>query len=75
MLTPPNNLRVPNKPTMLMDYKRDAKGNVLTQDGSYLKVDINWNLIRSEDRSFITTLDEIVPVHADGDLKGKPLDE
>ena len=25
MLSPPNNLKTPTKPTMLMDYKRDAK--------------------------------------------------
>lgn len=75
MLAPPNNLKTPTKPTMLMDYKRDKKGNVLTNDGSYLKVDGNWNLIRDEARNFMTTTGEVVAVFADGDNKGKPVDE
>ncbi len=54
MLTPPNNLRTPTKPTMLMDYIRDQDGNVLTVDGNYLKVDASWNLVRDTERNFVT---------------------
>lgn len=75
MLAPPHNLKTPSKPTILMDYKRDKNGNVLTQDGSYLKVDQNWNLIRDDARNFTTVTGKMVPVHADGDNKGKPVDE
>jgi len=75
MLSPPNNLRTPTKPTMLMDYVRDKHGNVLTNDGSYLKVDQNWNLIRDASRNFVTVAGEVVAVFVDGDNKGKPVDE
>lgn len=75
MLTPPHNLKLPSKPTVLMDYKRDLKGNVYTQDGSLLKVDKNWNLIRDEARNFVTTAGEIVAIQTEGDNKGKPVDE
>lgn len=75
MLSPPNNLRTPKKPTMLMDYIRDKDGNVLTMDGSYLKVDQSWNLVRDESRNFMTLAGEMVPVFVDGDNKGKPVDE
>ncbi|MDD5197961.1 MAG: type IV secretory system conjugative DNA transfer family protein [Candidatus Gracilibacteria bacterium] len=75
MLTPPNNLRTPTKPTMLMDYVRDKHGNVLTIDGNHLRVDGNWNLVRDASRNFITTTGEVVAVFADGDNKGKPVDE
>lgn len=74
MLTPPNNLRTPKKPTMLMDYIRDKHGNVLTEDGSYLKVDGNWNLIRDKDRNFETITGEQVLINTEGDNKGKPVD-
>lgn len=69
MLTPPNNLRTPKKPTMLMDYIRDKDGNVQTVDGSYLKVDENWNLVRDETRNFVTTTGETVMIFVDGDHK------
>ncbi len=75
MISPPNNLKFPKKPTMLMDYIRDAEGNVLTIDGSHLKVDKNWNLIRDESRNFITTKNETVLIATEGDNKGKPVDE
>lgn len=75
MLTPPNNLRTPKIPTMLMDYIRDKDGHVLTMDGSHLKVDSSWNLIRDAARHFVTTTGEVVTVHADGESKGKPVDE
>lgn len=75
MLTPPNNLRTPTKPTMLMDYIRDAHGNVLTVDGSHLKVDGSWNLIRDTERNFVTTNGEVVVIYAEGENKGKPVDE
>ena len=75
MLSPPNNLRMPTKPTMLMDYVRDKNGNVLTMDGSYLKVDGSWNLVRDTERNFMTLKDERVIVNVDGDNKGKPVDE
>jgi hypothetical protein len=75
MLSPPNNLKTPTKPTMLMDYIRDKKGNVQTMDGSYLKVDSSWNLIRDTERNFITTKDEVVAIQTEGDNKGKPVEE
>jgi len=75
MLTPPHNLKAPSKPTILMDYKRDLKGNVYTQDGSLLAVDKNWNLVRDAARNFVTTTGEVVTIHAEGDNKGKPVDE
>ena len=44
-------------------------------DGSYLKVDANWNLIRDLNRNFVTIKDEVVTVQTDGDNKGKPTNE
>lgn len=75
MLTPPNNLRTPTKPTMLTDYVRDKHGNVLTMDGSHLKVDENWNLVRDAARNFVTTTGEVVIIQTEGENKGKPVDE
>lgn len=75
MLAPPHNLKIPQKPLMLSDYRRDGAGNVLTKDGSYLKVDKNKNLIRDPlTRSLMTTRDEVVLVNSEGENRGKPVD-
>lgn len=75
MLTPPNNLKKPEKPTMIMDYRRNLDGQVFTADGTLLQVDKNWNLIRDEARNFMTVAGDIVAIHQDGENKGKPVDE
>ena len=69
MLTPPNNLRKPVHPTMIVDYRRDEQGNVMTEDGTLLQVDKNWNLVRDEHRNFLTLAGEVVAIHQDGDNK------
>jgi hypothetical protein len=74
MLPPPANLKTPKDPTMLIDYIRDEKGNVITEDGSKLKVDKNWNLVRDEAKNFVLMDDTTVPVAQDGERKGRPLD-
>lgn len=51
MLTPPSNLKFPKTPLILKDYKRDAEGNIYTQDGSLLRVDANKNLYRDEQKN------------------------
>ncbi len=65
MLPIPPNLKKMNDPLIMEDYERDSTGNVRTEDGSYLRVDENSNLVRDEHRSFITTTDEAVEIHTD----------
>ena len=56
MISPPSNLKFPNIPTILSDYKRDELGHVFTKDGSLLKVDGNKNLVRDDFKN-LTLLD------------------
>ena len=74
MLSPPHNLKQPTQPTILSDYKRDAKGNVFTEDGSLLAVDKNLNFKRDENKNFFLLDGTVVPVATEGDNKGKPAD-
>lgn len=74
MLAPPHNLKQPVQPTILSDYKRDAKGNVFTEDGSLLAVDKNLNFKRDENKNFFLVDGTVVPVATEGDNKGKPAD-
>lgn len=74
MLSPPSNLRFPKEPLIMKDYKRDAKGNIFTEDGSLLRVDKNKNLERSADKDLILLDGTIVPVAKEGENIGKPLD-
>ncbi len=74
MLAPPHNLKTPSNPTVLSDYKRDAHGNVFTEDGSLLAVDKNLNLKRDENKNFLLVDGTVVPVATEGDNKGKPAD-
>lgn len=74
MLATPHNLKTPSHPTVLSDYKRDAHGNVFTEDGSLLAVDKNLNLKRDGDKNFLLVDGTVVPVATEGDNKGKPAD-
>lgn len=74
MIAPPHNLKQPADPTMLSDYKRDANGNIFTEDGSLLAVDQNKNLKRDENKNFLLVDGTVVPIHLDGENKGKPVD-
>lgn len=55
MLPIPQNLKFPKVPLILKDYKRDAAGNIFTQDGSLLRVDKNKNLYRDENKNLELT--------------------
>jgi len=74
MLAPPHNLKALKKPLVLSDYKRDGKGNVLTEDGTLLAVDENKILVRDEQRNFIGLDGTVYPIHQEGDHKGKAVD-
>lgn len=65
MLPPPTNLKFPKEPLILSDYKRDAKGNVFTEDGSLLQVDKNKNILRDPQKNFLLLDGTIVPVHTE----------
>jgi hypothetical protein len=75
MLPTPSNLKFPKDPTLLSDYKRDKDGNILSNDGSHLKVDKNKNLFRDGEKQLEMIDGTKIPVYADGDNKGKPIDE
>jgi len=74
MLAPPSNLKFPKEALQLNDYIRDEDGNVMTKDGTKLKVDKNKNLLRDDDKNFLATDGTLVPVYADGENKGKIMD-
>ncbi len=75
MIAPPHNLKVLKDKLVLSDYRRDATGNVLTEDPTVvLAVDENKILKRDEGRNFVSTTGEIVPIHQDGPDKGKAID-
>lgn len=74
MLPVPSNLRTPKEPLILKDYKRDNDGNIFTQDGSLLRVDKNKNLLRNEQKNLVLLDATAVPVFADGENIGKPID-
>ena len=73
MISPPSNLRAPKEPTILSDYKRDAKGNIFTKGGFLLEVDENKNLVRDENKDLRLLDGTIVEVHKDDENKGKPI--
>jgi hypothetical protein len=74
MLAPPHNLRTLKNPLILSDYRRDAKGNVFSEDGTLLQVDDNKVLVRDHERSFVGVDGTVYPIHQDGENKGKPVD-
>jgi len=55
-LPTPHNLKTPTEATILDDFKRNEEGNILTKDGTILKVDENTNLFKDEN-GFVETLD------------------
>lgn len=63
MLPVPQSLKIPKKPLILKDYKRDADGNIYTKDGSLLKVDKNKNLFRDELKNLVLLDGTVVPVY------------
>jgi len=75
MLPTPSNLKFPKEPLILKDYKRDASGNIFTQDGSLLRVDENKNLYRDENKNLELTSGMMVSVFQDGENIGRPIDE
>lgn len=75
MLPPPSNLKFPKEATILSDYKRDKDGNIFAKDGSKFKVDKNKNLYRDENKNLELLDGTKVPVHTEGENKGKPIDE
>lgn len=75
MLSPPPNLRFPKEPLIMKDYKRDAKGNIFTNDGSLLQVDKNKNLVRTADKDLLLLDGTVVPVAKEGESVGRPIDE
>ena len=73
-VSPPPNLKVPKDKIIMTDYVRD--GNfIITEDGTKLKTDKYGNLARGADDGFITEDDKAVPLQADGDNRGQPVDE
>lgn len=74
MLPPPANLKFPKEPLILSDYERDAKGNIVTEDGSLLQIDKNKNLLRDAERNLLLLDGTIVPTHKEGELLGFPID-
>ncbi|MBP9812306.1 type IV secretory system conjugative DNA transfer family protein, partial [Candidatus Gracilibacteria bacterium] len=75
MLSPPQNLKFPKDPLILKDYKRDAKGNIFTTDGSLLQVDKNKNLLRTADKDLLLLDGTVVSVSKEGETIGRPLEE
>ena len=75
MLSPPANLRFPKEPLIMKDYKRDAKGNIYTTDGSLLQVDKNKNLLRTADKDLLLLDGTTIPVAKEGENIGRPTDE
>lgn len=75
MLAPPSNLKFPKEPLILKDYKRNANGNIFTEDGSLLQVDANKNLLRNADKDFLLLDGTIVTVAKDGENIGRPIEE
>lgn len=74
MLPPPSNLKFPKEPLMLQDYKRDAKGNIYTQDGSLLQVDKNKNPLRDPQKNLLLLDGTIVPIIKEWPEIGSPVD-
>ncbi len=75
MLPVPQSLKIPKKPLILKDYKRDADGNIYTKDGSLLKVDKNKNLFRDELKNLVLLDGTVVPVYMEWENIGRPIDE
>ncbi len=75
MLAPPSNLKFPKEPLILKDYKRNADGNIFTEDGSLLQVDANKNLLRNADKDLLLLDGTIVTVAKDGENIGRPIEE
>jgi hypothetical protein len=75
MLAPPPNLRFPNEPLIMKDYKRDKEGHIYTTDGSLLQIDKNKNLLRNADKDLLLLDGTIVTVAKEGENIGRPLDE
>ena len=59
----------------MKDYKRDAKGNIYTTDGSLLQVDKNKNLLRTADKDLLLLDGTTIPVAKEGENIGRPIDE
>lgn len=74
MLAPPHNLKVLKNPLVLSDYKRDAAGHVVTEDGSLLQVDKNKVISRDAQRNFIGVDGTTYPVVTEGENIGKSVD-
>lgn len=74
MLATPQNLKMPKEPLIFTDYKRDANGNIYTEDGSLLRVDENKNLARDENKNLMLIDGTVVEVAKDGENIGRPLD-
>lgn len=75
MLPPPSNLKFPKDPLFLKDYKRDAKWNIFTADGSLLQVDKNKNLLRTPEKDLLLLDGTIVPVAREWENMGRPIEE
>lgn len=74
MLPIPQNLKFPKTPLILKDYKRDAAGNIYTQDGSLLRVDKNKNLYRDANKNYELVNGMLVSVFSEWVDIGKPID-
>ena len=73
-VAPPHNLPDPEDPLMLMDYVRDSKRNVITEDGSKLQVDKNGNLKKTDDKKFLLLDGWEVDIHTTWKNRGKTVD-
>ncbi|MBS9784270.1 type IV secretory system conjugative DNA transfer family protein [Candidatus Gracilibacteria bacterium] len=74
MLRTPVELKFPKDPLLLSDYKRDTDGNIITVDGSLLKVDKNKNLFRDENKNLQLIDGTVIPIVREGKNLGKPID-
>ncbi len=75
MLRPPIELKFPTDPLKLSDYKRDSNGNIITVDGSLLKVDENKNLFRDKNKNLELIDGTTLPIVREGKNLGRPIDE
>lgn len=75
MLPPPSNIKFPKEPMILMDYKRNDKWQIFTQDGSLLQVDKNKNILRDWQKNLLLVDWTVVPVHKEWQKMWLPIDE
>ncbi len=72
-VSPPINLKTPKEVIIMPDYVREGE-YVITEDGTKLKTDKYWNILRGKKDGFITEKGEELPMETDGEKRGQPKD-